>query len=46
MRIDPETLARAGGRIAVGGNPADIAVGKGSVWTANFDDSTVTRITP
>jgi YVTN family beta-propeller protein len=45
-RIDPETLARAGGRIAVGGNPADIAVGKGSVWTANFDDSTVTRITP
>ena len=45
-RIDPEAGAPAGPPIRVGKNPADIAVGKGAVWTADYDDSTVTKIRP
>ena len=45
-RIDPKAAAPAGSPIRVGQNPADIAVGKGAVWTANFDGSTVTKIRP
>ena len=36
----------AGPPIRVGQDPVDVIVGKGAVWTANFDDSTVTRIRP
>ena len=39
---------RSGGGAAdpVGRDPVDLAVAKGAVWTANSDDSTVTRIRP
>ena len=43
------TLSRAsslGSPIDVGDDPADIAIGKDDVWTANFGDATVSRITP
>jgi streptogramin lyase len=45
-RIDPRAAALAGPPIPVGGDPADVAVAMGAVWTANLDDSTVTRIRP
>jgi streptogramin lyase len=46
QRFDPSTLDEIGAPIAVGANPADIAVGAGAAYTANFDDGTVSRITP
>ena len=45
-RFDPATGERIGDPIGVGGNPADIAVGAGAAYTANFDDATVSRIEP
>lgn len=45
-RFDPATGERIGRPIPVGGNPADIAVGAGAAFTADFDDATVTRIEP
>ena len=32
--------------IAVGGRPTAVAVGEGSVWVANFDEQTVSRVDP
>jgi YVTN family beta-propeller protein len=44
-RIDPKT-SRVIATTPVGGTPSAIAVGAGSVWVANRDNSTVTRINP
>ena len=30
----------------VGDDPADLAIGAGSIWTTNFGDATVSRIEP
>lgn len=46
QRFDPESLEELGDPIGVGGNPADIAVGAGAAYTADFDDGTVSRIQP
>ena len=45
LRLDPRsgTPVRA---VAVGNGPADVAVGAGSIWTANRQDGTVSRIDP
>jgi DNA-binding beta-propeller fold protein YncE len=45
-RVDASTGERVGRPIKVGRDPADIAVGDGSVWTADFASGTVTRIKP
>ncbi|MFN8113573.1 MAG: serine/threonine-protein kinase [Solirubrobacterales bacterium] len=45
-RFDTGTLEPIGGPIAVGADPADIAVGEGAAYTPNFDDGTVSRIEP
>jgi serine/threonine-protein kinase len=44
LRIDPLTAVTL--PIEVGESPTDIGVGEGSVWVANFDDDTVSRIDP
>ena len=43
MVIDRVGWTTVGGVV---GRFADVTVGRGAVWTANFDDSTVTRISP
>jgi YVTN family beta-propeller protein len=43
--IDPKTN-RVIGQVPVGARPAAIAFGSGSVWVANLDDQTVSRIDP
>ena len=43
--IDPGTDTIVG-EIPVGGRPAGLAVGEGSVWVGNSDDSTLLRIDP
>ena len=43
--IDPETN-RVIGYVPVGVRPAEIVSGSGSVWVANLDDETVSRIDP
>jgi DNA-binding SARP family transcriptional activator len=43
--IDPQ-LSRVVGQVPVGRRPVAIAVGHGSVWVANADDGTVSRIHP
>ena len=43
--IDPET-DRIAGHVPVGWRPAAVAVGHDSVWVANADDGTVSRIDP
>ena len=43
--IDAST-GRLKGSIAVGARPTAVAVGEGSVWVANFDEQTVSRIDP
>jgi YVTN family beta-propeller protein len=45
-RLDPTRLILAGNPIHVAGKPTGIAAGDSFVWTANRDDSTVTRIRP
>jgi YVTN family beta-propeller protein len=45
VAIDPATGAVAG-EIPVGGRPAAVAVGEGSVWVGNRDDGTLLRIDP
>jgi DNA-binding SARP family transcriptional activator len=43
--IDPAT-ARAVGEVPIGGRPAGIALGAGSVWVGNRDAKTLVRIDP
>lgn len=43
--VDP-TLMRVVDTIEVGGGPAAVGYGSGSVWVANADDGTVSRIDP
>jgi YVTN family beta-propeller protein len=43
--IDPATNAVVG-EVPVGGRPAAVAVGEGSVWVGNRDDATLLRIDP
>jgi YVTN family beta-propeller protein len=43
--IDPQTN-RVSDDIQVGARPAGIAAGAGSIWVANLDDGTVSRIDP
>jgi len=43
IEVDPAT-SRYQREITVGANPSAIAVGEGSLWVANFDDDTVTRV--
>ena len=43
VEVDPLTTQEQQ-QITVGKNPRAIAVGDGSLWVANFDDDTVTRI--
>ena len=43
--IDPGTNTIVG-EIPVGGRPAGLAVGEGSVWVGNRDDNTILRIDP
>ncbi len=45
-QFDPESLERVGEPIEVGGDPADLDTGSGAVWTADYADSTVSRIEP
>jgi YVTN family beta-propeller protein len=45
VRIDPKT-AKAVQTIHVGHSPEGIAVGPKSVWVANGQDGTLTRIDP
>jgi DNA-binding beta-propeller fold protein YncE len=45
-RLEQDTGARVGDPIEVGANPADISIGDGSVWTADYDAGSVTRINP
>ena len=45
-RLDEESGKRDGAPIKVGKDPADIAIGRGSVWTANYDSGDLTRIKP
>jgi YVTN family beta-propeller protein len=46
IRIDPETHQIAGEPIETGRAPICLAVGDGSIWVANHDAHTVTRIDP
>jgi YVTN family beta-propeller protein len=43
--IDAST-GRLKGGIAVGARPTAVAVGEGSVWVANFDEQTLSRVDP
>ncbi len=43
-RIDPETNRLAGRPVRTGASPQSLAVGGGSLWVANHDARTVTRI--
>ena len=43
--IDPQTN-RVSGDISVGIRPAGVVAGSGSIWVANLDDQTVSRINP
>jgi YVTN family beta-propeller protein len=43
-RIDPETNRLAGRPVRTGASPQSLAVGGGSLWVANHDERTVTRI--
>ncbi len=43
-RIDPETNRVAGRPVTTGASPQSLAVGGGSLWVANHDARTVTRI--
>ena len=44
VRIDPETSRLLGRPVRTGASPQSLAVGGGSVWVANHDARTVTRI--
>ena len=44
IRIDPQTNQLAGDPIQTGNAPLSLAVGEGSVWVANHDAHTITRI--
>jgi YVTN family beta-propeller protein len=43
-RIDPHTNRPTGRPVRTGASPQSLAVGGGSLWVANHDDRTVTRI--
>jgi YVTN family beta-propeller protein len=43
-RIDPQTNRLAGRPIRTGASPQSLAAGGGSLWVANHDERTVTRI--
>jgi DNA-binding beta-propeller fold protein YncE len=43
-RIDPETNRLAGRPVRTGASPQSLAVGGGSLWVANHDARTVTRV--
>jgi DNA-binding beta-propeller fold protein YncE len=43
-RIDPETNRIAGRSVSTGASPQSLAVGGGSLWVANHEAGTVTRI--
>jgi hypothetical protein len=43
-RIDPETNRVAGRSVRIGASPQSLAVGGGSLWVANHEAGTVTRI--
>jgi YVTN family beta-propeller protein len=43
-RIDPQTDRLAGRPVTTGASPQSLAVGGGSLWVANHDGRTVTRI--
>jgi YVTN family beta-propeller protein len=45
-RIDPQTNRLAGRPVSTGTSPQSLAVGGGSLWVANHDARTVTRIDP
>jgi YVTN family beta-propeller protein len=45
-RIDPQTNRPAGRPVVTGASPQSLAVGGGSLWVANHDAGTVTRIDP
>ena len=44
--MDPKSGEQVGDPIAVGKAPLGIASGAGSLWVANFEADTVTRIRP
>ncbi|HEX6675492.1 MAG TPA: hypothetical protein VF486_10745 [Actinomycetes bacterium] len=43
-RIDPHTNLLAGRPVTTGASPQSLAVGAGSLWVANHDEGTVTRV--
>jgi YVTN family beta-propeller protein len=43
-RIDPQTNRLVGRPVVTGASPQNLAVGGGSLWVANHDERTVTRI--
>jgi DNA-binding beta-propeller fold protein YncE len=43
-RIDPQTNRLAGRPVRTGASPQSLAIGGGSLWVANHDERTVTRI--
>jgi YVTN family beta-propeller protein len=45
-RIDPRTSRVAGRPVRTGASPQSLAVGGGSLWVANHDARTVTRVDP
>jgi YVTN family beta-propeller protein len=45
-RIDPHTNRPVGRPVVTGASPQSLAVGGGSLWVANHDALTVTRINP
>jgi virginiamycin B lyase len=46
VRIDPQTNRLAGRPVRTGASPQSLAAGGGSLWVANHDARTVTRIDP
>jgi YVTN family beta-propeller protein len=46
VRIDPHTNRLAGRPVSTGDSPQSLATGGGSLWVANHDARTVTRIDP
>jgi DNA-binding SARP family transcriptional activator len=53
VRVLPNSLAaidpasdRVVGAVAVGASPGAVAFGSGSLWTANLDDQTISRVDP
>ena len=53
MRVAPNSVAvidvhtdRLVGAVAVGARPSAIAFGSGSLWVANLDDQTISRVDP